>query len=91
MAQLRRTLHGLQSKGTLQKWRAEQGHRPVRIWSGEWQCYWRANGCGYTTVKSEAGIYTFDDAVKYSGHCSHEKQIAYLFLPETEQPNEDQP
>ncbi|WP_183001685.1 hypothetical protein [Pseudomonas sp. UMC65] len=79
---LRRTLHGLKTKGSLTKWRAERGQRLVRIWSGEWQCYWRANGCGYTTDVSEAGIYTFDEAVKFSGHCSHEKQIAYCFLPE---------
>ena len=79
---LRRTLHGLKTKGTLAKWRAERGQRLVRIWSGEWQCWWRANGCGYTTDVSEAGIYTFDEAVKFSGHCSHEKGIAYHFLPE---------
>lgn len=82
MTGLRITLHGLKSKGTLAEWRAEKGQRLVRIWSDEWQSYWRANGCGYTTDVSEAGIYTFDEAVKFSGHCSHEKGIAYYFLPE---------
>jgi len=81
MAGLRRTLHGLKTKGSLAKWLAERGDRLVRIWSGEWECWWRANGCGYTTDISEAGIYTFDEAVKFSGHCSHEKEISYHFLP----------
>lgn len=80
MKSLRRTLHGLKSKGTLATWRAEHGQRRVHIWSGEWQCYWRAEGCGYTTDVRDAGVYTFDEAVKFSGHCSHEKQIAYHFL-----------
>lgn len=79
---LSRTLHGLESKGTLAKWREEKGKRLVRIWSGEWQSYWRANACGYTPDIAEAGIYTFDDAVKYSGHCGREKEISYIFLPE---------
>jgi len=34
------------------------------IWSHEHQAYWRANCCGYTTDKKEAGAYTFDEAVK---------------------------
>lgn len=76
----KRTLAGLKQKGTLQKWREEKGHLQVHIWSGEWQAYWRANGCGYTPNIEEAGVYTFDSAVSYSGHCSREKQIEYHFI-----------
>lgn len=78
----KRTLAGLKQKGTLKKLREEKGHLPVRIWSGEWQSYWRANGCGHTTDINEAGIYTLDSAISYSGHCDPSKKIEYHFLPE---------
>lgn len=74
------TLQGLKNKKTLDKWRAERGNIKVRIWSGEWRMYWRANGSGYTSFKEEAGIYTFEEACKYSAHCGASKRIKYELL-----------
>lgn len=75
-----RTLTGLVRKGTLSKWREEQGHRKVHIWSDQWGSYWRPDGSGYTRNINEAGIYTLDDAIRRSGHCGPEKQIVYRFI-----------
>ena len=49
----------------------------VRIWSGEHMAWWRANASGYTTVKSAAGVYTFEDAWMASSHCDKSKKIDY--------------
>jgi hypothetical protein len=53
----------------------EQQH--VHIWSGEWMLYWRSNGAGYTDQRSEAGVYTLEDALLRTFHCSREKKIAF--------------
>ncbi len=34
------------------------------IWSNEHNSWWRAGGAGYTKIKSEAGRYDFDKAIK---------------------------
>jgi len=47
----------------------------VRIWSKEWRLWWRPNGAGHTSVKSEAGIYNADHAWQYVSHCGPEKGI----------------
>jgi len=52
----------------------------VYIWSGQWGSYWRPNRAGYTYNKSDAGIYTLDDAYDASGHCGPEKHIEYEFV-----------
>lgn len=78
-----RTLAGLKRKGTLEKWREEKGSLRVLIWSGEWGSYWRAKGSGYTTDIAQAGIYTLDEAISYSGHCDPSKQIEYHFIDES--------
>jgi hypothetical protein len=35
------------------------------IWSMEHGAYWRPNGNGYTTDRSQAGIYTEAEAIDY--------------------------
>ena len=51
--------------------------RDVRIWSAEHRLYWRPNGQGYTSDRSEAGVYKFEDAVRRTRHCGPEKRIFY--------------
>jgi len=55
----------------------KKGSEQVRIWSGEWHAYWRPEARGYTMCKQEAGIYTLQEALKVSGHCSPCKKIKY--------------
>lgn len=50
----------------------------VRIWSGEWQAYWRAKGCGYTDDISQAGLYDIEDAYERVRHCGREKKIKLI-------------
>lgn len=85
---MKKTLRGLKRKVApdghyvlLRKWKTEQGHRLVRIWSDEWDCYWRPNRAGYTIDVAQAGVYRLDDAIAASGHCGPEKKIVYEFLP----------
>lgn len=68
-------------KGTKagKRWAALRAQRLVRILGEGW--YWRHSRCGYTDVKTSAGIYTLDDALNASGHCGEEKRIVYEFLP----------
>lgn len=78
---MKKTLTGLKRRGTLKTWKTEHGHRLVRIWSGEWNSYWRPSRSGYTTDVAQAGVYRLDDAIDASGHCGPEKRIVYEFLP----------
>lgn len=75
-----RTLQGLKNSGTLATWREQYGQEEVHIYSAEWQAYWKPNAKGYHPSKEEAGIYTLDSAIAYSGHCGPEKKIEYHFL-----------
>lgn len=52
----------------------------VRIYSGEWRLYWRANGCGYTDDPRDAGVYAWGDAWDRTSHCGPEKGIEYRVL-----------
>lgn len=74
------TLQGLKNRKTLQKWRAERGDLKVRIWSGEWGAWWKAAAQGYTIDIENAGIYSFEEACKYSAHCGPEKKIRYCLV-----------
>jgi hypothetical protein len=53
--------------------------REVYIYSGEWGCYWRANGNGYTDNTNEAGVYLLSNALERSSHASEEKNIHYFW------------
>ena len=52
----------------------------VYIYSSEWGCYWRHNGCGYTASLSDAGIYDMADAYNRTSHCGPEKRIRYRLV-----------
>lgn len=56
----------------------------VIIWSNEHRAWWRPNGRGYTTVKSEAGIYNIGDAWNRVSGCGPEKRIVLqsVYVPE---------
>ena len=56
-----------------ERWRGKQ----VRIWSGQWEAYWRPNGAGYTTDGLEAGVYDFSEALARTSHCGPEKRIEF--------------
>jgi len=50
----------------------------VRIWSAQWEMWWRENAQGYTPDKSEAWVTTFEHAWDVSAHAGPEKQIEYV-------------
>lgn len=77
----RLTLAYLQRKPEAQ--RRFEGKR-VRIWSGQWQSWWRPEGNGYTNLLVEAGVYTFEDAWRRSSHCGPEKRISYVVVSDRE-------
>ena len=52
--------------------------KEVLIWSGEHNAYWRPRSSGYTANRSEAGIYSFEEAWHATSQCGHKKQIAYV-------------
>lgn len=74
------TLQGLKNAGTLADWKLLHGDKSCRIYSKEWNSWWRANGCGYHSSKDSAGIYTLKEAFSYSAHCGPEKKIEYHFV-----------
>lgn len=47
----------------------------VRIWSGEWDAWWRPEGAGYTLDALEAGVWTREEAERKTSHCGAEKKI----------------
>ena len=69
--------------GAGKKWCAARADRLVRIKSNGY--YWRNNRCGYTSSRSDAGVYTFADALDASAHCGPEKWVQYEFVGADEQ------
>lgn len=65
-----------------------RAEKRVMIRGGGW--YWRPNRSGHTDQASEAGVYTFADALDASSHCGAEKSIVYEFVeddrPLTQEP-----
>lgn len=37
--------------------------KKVRIWSGQWDAYWKSNHCGYTSEISVAGLYDIREGI----------------------------
>jgi len=58
--------------------RAKLVGRKVLIWSGEHYAWWRPGRAGYTTEKSAAGVYDFEDAWQSTKHCGPEKRIDFM-------------
>jgi hypothetical protein len=53
------------------------GDTPVRIWSTEWQAYWRPKGQGYTARASDAWILSLREALRQTETCGSEKRICF--------------
>jgi hypothetical protein len=73
---MKRLLTSMRRKGG-ERTKAKFTGKMVRIWSGEWQAWWRPKSCGYTNDITQAGIYTFQEAWATSAHCGPEKRIIY--------------
>jgi hypothetical protein len=52
--------------------------KKVRIYSGQWQSYWRGEGSGYTFLESESNVWCINEAISITQHCGSEKQIQYV-------------
>lgn len=50
----------------------------VRIWSSEWEMWWRAGGYGYTPNLEEAGTFEAKEAWRHVAHCGPEKGIVLV-------------
>lgn len=65
----------------LKRWPKTARHfegREVRIFSAEWEAWWRHNGEGYTRSHDEAGVWkSLESAMAVSAHCGPEKRIEY--------------
>lgn len=75
-----RTLQGIKNLKRIPYWRFTHGDKKCRIYSKQWEAYWKANASGYTTDINEAGIYTLASALDNSSHCGPEKKIEYRFI-----------
>lgn len=56
----------------------------VLIWCGEHAAWFRPFAAGYTTNKSNVGVYVFEDAWKRTYHCGPEKDIQYQIVEDKE-------
>lgn len=78
---MRRKLTSMQRKGgnrTKDKFLGKL----VRIWSGEHQAWWGPDRRSYTTVLSEAGIYSFEDAWNACFLACPKKEIEFVTVRE---------
>lgn len=57
--------------------RNELNNETVRIWTDEWNSWYRKEYCGYTIDIREAGIYKLEDAYNHIGHAGPEKQLIF--------------
>jgi len=61
----------------MEKMVAENKGKKVYIHSGQWNAYWGANGCGYTTKINDVGVYDIEDAWSRTSHVGLEKRISF--------------
>lgn len=59
------------------KTRAKMAGKTVRIWSDEHRAYWGPDYAGYTTLKANAGVFSFEAAWLHTNHCGPEKKIIF--------------
>lgn len=64
-------------RANMEKMVAEHKGQKVYIWSGQWNAYWGANGCGYTTKVNDVGVYDIEDAWRRVSHVGLEKRISF--------------
>ncbi len=67
----------------LKRWPSLKRHwagKQVRIYSNQWESYWRPEAAGYTTEEAQAGVYLFEDAWARSSHAGPEKMITYRLV-----------
>lgn len=57
--------------------------KQVRIWSAQWNAWWRQGGNGYTVDSANAGTWLFAEALAVSFHAGREKRIEYWEIPAT--------
>lgn len=76
MTATRHTLESLKHDVARRR-KMEDDRTKVRIWSGEYGLWWKADRQGYTDSPERAGVYPFADAWHASGHCGLEKRIAF--------------
>ena len=63
----------------LKRWPQLKARFPfVRIYSAQWDAFWRGTGQGYTENALESEIFTIDAALRMTQHCGPEKQIQYV-------------
>lgn len=46
-----------------------------RLWSGEYNLWWRCNSAGYTANKLDAGLYTCQEAYNITSKLGKEKKV----------------
>lgn len=76
---MRRKLVSMQRKGG-ERTRTKLAGKDVLIWSSEHHAWWRPDRSGYTTFRSAAGRYSFEDAWEATSGCGPEKKITFEVL-----------
>jgi hypothetical protein len=64
-------------RSNMEKIVSDNKGKKVYIWSGQWNAYWCANGCGYTTKLNDVGVYDIEDAWRRTSHVGLEKRISF--------------
>jgi hypothetical protein len=50
----------------------------VRIYSAEWDAYWRGSGQGYCEDPSLSNVWKIEEAFERTKHCGPEKRIQFV-------------
>ena len=77
----------------IKRWPSMKERFPyVRLYSAEWDAWWRGTGQGYTDDMQASDVMTIQDAIKRAGHCGPEKRIQFVeATPLTEQEADNEP